>query len=64
MEVAGLNKLVVVAWFPEIRREHLGDFHFEKEGGIKSEINFEFEGAKTLFWREERSACLQITPIF
>lgn len=31
VEVVGLNKLVVVAWFPEIRREHLGDFHFEKE---------------------------------
>lgn len=31
MEVVGRNKLVVVVWFPEIRRVHLGDFHFEKE---------------------------------
>lgn len=31
MEVVGLTKLVVVVWFPEIRRVHLGDFHFEKE---------------------------------
>jgi len=31
VEVVGRNKLVVVVWFPEIRRVHLGDFHFEKE---------------------------------
>jgi len=70
VEVVGLNKLVVVVWFPDIRRVHLGDFHFEKERegeNLKLILNLK-ERKRFFFWREERGrerkACLPITPSY
>jgi hypothetical protein len=68
VEVVGLTKLVVVVWFPEIRRVHLGDFHFEKERegeNLKLILNLkERKRFFFFFWREERKACLPITPSY
>ena len=69
MEVVGRNKLVVVVWFPEIRRVHLGDFHFEKEReGENLKLILNLKERKRFFFLEgrerERKACLPITPSY
>jgi hypothetical protein len=55
VEVVGLNKLVVVVWFPEIRRVHLGDFHFEKEReGENLKLILNLKERKRFFFLEGR----------